>query len=76
MAKRKKRGDDAFRKETKRLDRQRRRRQTIPVLVGLVLVIALTASPWGKIPRRMVNGGIRFVHTLMGGEVEPDHKYW
>lgn len=76
MAKGKKGGDDSFRAETKRLDRMRRRRRTIPVLIGIVLLIAFAASPWGNLPRRWVNGGIRFFHTLMGGEPEPDHKYW
>lgn len=76
MAKGKRGGDDTFRAETKRLDRMRRRRQVVPVLVVLVLVIGFTLSPWGKIPRHALNEGIRFVHTLVGGTPEPDHRYF
>lgn len=72
----KKRTDDSFRAETKRLDRQRRRRTTIPILVAIVLLIGFAASPWGKVPRQLVNSTVRFFHTLAGGEPEPDHKYW
>ena len=71
-----KKDTDDFRAETKRLDRMRRRRTMVPVLVVIVAFIAFAYSPWRDIPRGMVNGVIGFFHSLMGGEPEPDVKYW
>ncbi len=65
-----------FQKETKRLDRMRRRRTMLPFLAVIVAFIGFAYSPWRDIPRGMVNSVIGFFHSLMGGEVEPDHKYW
>jgi len=77
MARVKKGGDQQFRQETKRLDRMRWRRTTLPILVVIVAFIAFAYSPWRDIPRGWVNSGIRFVHSLVtGGEVEPDAVYW
>ena len=68
--------DQNFQKETQRLDRMRWRRTTVPVLVVIVAFIAFAYSPWRDIPRGMVNATIVFFHSMMGGEVEPDHVYW
>lgn len=69
--------DKEFLQETKRLDAIRKRKIRIPILIGIVVLIAFSFTPWAGGPRNVVNATIGFVHSLVtGGEVEPDAVYW
>lgn len=70
--------DKHFIQDTKRLDKMRRRRTMLPVLIVVGLLIAFSFTPWAGGPVNLAKKTAAWVQGLVtgGGDAEPDAKYW